>query len=373
MPYGWSPTILFFLLTGHLSYPWCVGIEGVEDYPRLCRMSPDWFNWVQDEEESIRQIKAAYDAGINDFDTANIYSNGQSEVVLGKAIKEHKFSRDKIVVMTKMQARHDVVKAGYVRYIRMSNYRAWQFRVMQNYVLHNRLTPFISMQNDYNHLYREDEDEMFPTLTFQHFGVASVPWSALARGALVMPLSRQLALPNDDRYLSFMIASSTVHDALQNRWRPPGMAQYDHQVEEIAERRHITMTQVAIAWSLAREGICALVVGASSTDHLLNALGITFLLFLPSHGYGINVTLTPGEIHFVVHPLIVVRKENTMKRCMWIRKFKRTTEKRENNATGSYTCSLGRFTNIWRFKPGSGHWAEAAEDFRVSRSSVPLG
>ncbi|PBK78961.1 Aldo/keto reductase, partial [Armillaria gallica] len=227
--------------------------------------SPDWYSWVQNEEESIKQIKAAYDAGINTFDTANVYSNGQSEVVLGKAIKQENLPRDGIVVMTKvfhpvsrymhehldgkateyadthryvnqyglsrkhifdsikkslerlqldyidvlhcqeydtstpihetMKALHDVVQLGWVRYVGMSNCRAWQFHVMQNYAVVNHLTPFISMQNDYNLLYREDENEMLPTL--KYFGVGSIPWTSLARGAMVMTLDQQFALPYD--------------------------------------------------------------------------------------------------------------------------------------------------------------------------------
>ncbi|KAG8975865.1 hypothetical protein FRB90_009395, partial [Tulasnella sp. 427] len=211
--------------------------------------------WVLDEAESIEHIKAAYDLGINAFDTADIYSNGLSEVVLGKAIKQHNLPRDEIVVMTKifgtvmrdkeempirpnsvesgmkrytnqnglsrkvcmcdqdhkafdpvtdfpptqhifeavknalerlqldyidvlqchrfdyhtpieetMQALHDVVQAGYVRYIGMSSCWAWQFQKMQNYARHHGLTQFISMQNRYNPIYREEEREMVPML-----------------------------------------------------------------------------------------------------------------------------------------------------------------------------------------------------------------
>ncbi|KAK0240814.1 NADP-dependent oxidoreductase domain-containing protein, partial [Armillaria nabsnona] len=218
--------------------------------------SPDWFNWVQDEEESISQIKAAYVTIFHE------YSNGQSEV-LGKAIEGHNFfygtkllfSRDMnepidgkaaayadsigyvnqyglsrkhildsakekeprasaaglcdvlhchgfdtaIPVCETIQALHDVVKAGYIRYIsRIPCYdiaakkKSRNAEVMHppDYTLNNHLTPFILiMQNDYDLLYREDENEMLPTLKL-YFGVASVPWSALAHGAVVMPLSR---------------------------------------------------------------------------------------------------------------------------------------------------------------------------------------
>ncbi|KAK0450302.1 aryl-alcohol dehydrogenase [Desarmillaria tabescens] len=299
--------------------------------------SSDWYSWVQDEEESIRQIKAAYDIGINTFDTANIYSNGQSEVVLGKAIKQHNMLREKIVVMTKvfhpvtrsmneripgqasaladsngyvnqyglsrkhifdsvkksldrlqldyidvlhchefdsqtpihetMQALHDVVNAGYVRYIGISTCRAWQFHIMQNYALVHHLTPFIAVETDYNILYREDENELFPTL--KHFGVSSVPWSTLARGTLAQPLY-------------FNDRTTENHAGWHNK--------IISRVEEIAIRRNITMTQVAVAWSLSRESVCALVINASSTNKLLDAVD------------GLNVVLTADEVQYLEEP-----------------------------------------------------------------------
>ncbi|KAJ7653510.1 NADP-dependent oxidoreductase domain-containing protein [Mycena rosella] len=180
---------------------------------------PAWSGgWVLGEEDTSKHIKAAYGAGINTFDTANAYSNGVSEEVLGRAIRQHNLPRDEIVVMTKhifdsvkhslrrlgmdyidvlhhrfdpntpieetMQALHDVVKAGYVRYIGMSSCYAWQY-----YAVANKLTPFVSMQNQYSLIYREEEREMFPTL--KHLGVGSIPWSPLSRGALSRPLSQE--------------------------------------------------------------------------------------------------------------------------------------------------------------------------------------
>ncbi|CCO36377.1 Putative aryl-alcohol dehydrogenase C977.14c [Rhizoctonia solani AG-1 IB] len=213
-----------------------------------------WEKWVIGEEEGIKHIKAAYDAGIQTFDTSNVYSNGDSERILGKAIKQHNLPRDEIVVMTKlwgvvmrepgilapgpeadaagyvnqyglsrkhifesikhslerlqldyvdvfqchrfdyntpiaetMQALHDVVKAGYARYIGMSSCHAYQFHAMQNYAINNNLTPFISMQSQYNLIYREEEREMMPTLKM--FGVGMIPWSPLSQGMLSRPYS----------------------------------------------------------------------------------------------------------------------------------------------------------------------------------------
>ncbi|KAK0473441.1 aryl-alcohol dehydrogenase [Armillaria novae-zelandiae] len=305
--------------------------------------SSDWYSWVQDEEESIKQIKAAYDLGINTFDTANIYSNGQSEVVLGKAIKQHALLREKIVVMTivfhpvtrsmneripgrasaladhngyvnqyglsrkhifdsiknslerlqldyidvlhchefdpetpiheTMQALHDVVTAGFVRYIGISICRAWQFHLMQDYALSHHLTPFIAVESDYNILYREDENEMFPIL--KNFGVSSIPWSTLAGGAVVHPLRQQL---------SPSVNVGTI------RSRPKWHNTIISRVEQIASRKNITMTQVAVAWSLSRECVCALVINVPSTDNLLDAVG------------GLSVVLTPNEIQYLEEP-----------------------------------------------------------------------
>ncbi|EPQ50860.1 Aldo/keto reductase [Gloeophyllum trabeum ATCC 11539] len=200
--------------------------------------SSKWLDWViSNEDEVAKHIQTAYDLGINTFDTADIYSNGLSEVLLGKMIKRLGLPRDEIVVMTKvwgavakdydtnlsatastspphpdtigyvnqhglsrkhifdavkhslerlqtdyidvlqchrfdydtpieetMQALHDIVKAGYVRYIGMSSCYAYQFQAMQNYAITNKLTPFVVMQNHYTLLYREEEREMYPTL-----------------------------------------------------------------------------------------------------------------------------------------------------------------------------------------------------------------
>ncbi|KAJ3992977.1 NADP-dependent oxidoreductase domain-containing protein [Lentinula boryana] len=241
--------------------------------------SPEWQDWVLSEDEGIKHIKAAYDAGINTFDTANVYSNGLSEVVLGKAIKQHNLPREEIVVMTKlldgsgyanqyglsrkhifdsvkqslerlqldcidllqchrfdtetpieetMHALHDIVKAGYVRYIGMSSCWAYQY-----YAIQNNLTHFISMQNHYSLVYREEEREMFPTL--KYFGVGSIPWSPLARGLLSRPLDHQ---------------TKRGH------------------VEEIAKKKNAKMAQIAIAWVMARDGVTAPIIGTTSLDNL---------------------------------------------------------------------------------------------------------
>ncbi|KAJ7830435.1 Aldo/keto reductase [Mycena olivaceomarginata] len=279
--------------------------------------SSEWRPWTLDEEESIKHIKYAYEAGIQTFDTANMYSNGLSEIVLGNAIKKLQLPREEIVVMTKvrhpvgktldvkpldlflagpdtlgyvnqhglsrkhilasvqdslkrlqldyidvlqchrfdyetpiaetMEALHEVVKAGYVRYIGMSSCHAWQFHVMQNYAITHNLTPFISMQNHYNLLHREEEREMMPSL--KHFGVGSIPWSPLARGTLTRPAGAATSAAektvrqesdelSPDVYLTLGAGSKDIVD----------------RVEEVARKHGATMAQVSLAWLMAKEG-----------------------------------------------------------------------------------------------------------------------
>lgn len=306
--------------------------------------SSDWQKWVLGEEEAIKHIKAAYDAGIQTFDTANVYSNGLSEIILGKAIKELKLPRDEIVVLTKvyatvareygtnlvasginpddigyinqhglsrkhifesikhslerlqldyvdvlqchrfdnttpieetMQALHDVVQAGYARYIGMSSCYAWQFHAMQNYAINNKLTPFISMQNHYNLLYREEEREVFPTL--KYFGVGSIPWSPLARGLLTRPLVDQTIRGETDWSIARYKGAPGTPDILAR-------------VEEIANKRGVSMAQVAVAWTLSKEGVSAPIVGTTSLKNLEDIIA------------GVHLTLTEEEIKYIEEP-----------------------------------------------------------------------
>ncbi|TRM56993.1 NADP-dependent oxidoreductase domain-containing protein [Schizophyllum amplum] len=289
--------------------------------------SPEWQAWVLPEEEGIKHIKAAYDLGIQTFDTADIYSNGLSEIILGKAIKQHNLPRDEIVVMTKlfaevkrnfgeswtlhidpdttgyvnqhglsrkhifgavkhslerlqldyidvlqchrfdkdtpieetMQALHDVVQAGLVRYIGMSSCYAYQFNAMQTYAIQNKLTPFISMQNHYSLAYREEEREMFPTL--QQFGVGSIPWSPLARGVLARPLNQQTKRTASDRTQRTYDKAKENTDAIVKR------------VEELAKKKECTMAQISLAWVMARPGVSAPIVGTTSLENLYDLVG----------------------------------------------------------------------------------------------------
>ncbi|KAJ6513009.1 Aldo keto reductase [Mycena sanguinolenta] len=305
-----------------------------------------WGNWILEEEEASKHIKVAYDSGINAFDTANVYSGGVSEEILGRAIKKHNLPRDEIVVMTKvhfpvsqsveaqmsfrrdgegylnqyglsrkhifdsvkhslrrlqldyidllqchrfdyntpieetMQALHDVVNAGYVRYIGMSSCHTYQFHMMQNYAIANNLTPFISMQNHYSLLYREEEREMFPTL--KHFGVGSIPWSPLARGALTRPLDKQntTVRAETDIMSPSMYIQSEANKTVVKR------------VEEISKKRGISMAQVSVAWALSKEGVSAPIVGTTSLANLADAIA------------AVHIKLTEEDIKYLEEPYL---------------------------------------------------------------------
>ncbi|KAF8607839.1 Aldo/keto reductase [Ceratobasidium sp. AG-I] len=306
-----------------------------------------WEKWVLEEAEGIAHIKAAYDAGIQTFDTANIYSNGESEIILGKAIKQLNLPRDEIVVLTKvygvvgrtpseklfggasadaagyvnqhglsrkhifesvkhslerlqldyidvlqchrfdpdtpigetMQALHDVVQAGYVRYIGMSSCYAYQFQAMQNYAINNKLTPFISMQNFHNLLYREEEREVIPTLKM--FGIGMIPWSPLARGVLTRPVSGQSTLRSEtDVWGKLLDKTRDANDEIIKR------------VEEISKARGISMAQVAVAWSLSKDEVTAPIIGTTSLKNLEDIIG------------AVHVKLTDEEIKRLEEPYL---------------------------------------------------------------------
>lgn len=305
--------------------------------------NPEWRKWVLGEAEGIEQIKFAYENGIQTFDTANIYSNGLSEVILGKAIKQLNLPREEIVVMTKlhhvvarspgeqlsfsdsddnlgyvnqygqsrkhifdsvqhslkrlqldyvdvlqchrfdyntpieevMQALHDVVQKGWARYIGMSSCWAWQFHQMQNYAINNRLTPFISMQNHYNLIYREEEREMMPTL--KHFGISSIPWSPLARGALTHPLGERTVRADNDNW----------HDSYL---KEPSNQEVVKRVEEIAKKRGASMAQISLAWTLTKEIVSAPIIGTTSLDKLKDLID------------AVDIKLSDAEVKYLEEP-----------------------------------------------------------------------
>lgn len=267
--------------------------------------------WTLPRERAVPLLRAAYDAGINFFDTANIYSLGHSEEILGEAIAE--FGRDNVVLATKvfetmdignplsgglsrrsifheieaslrrlntdyidlyiihrwdphtpivetMAALDSLVRAGKVRYLGASSMYAWQFAKAQHVAQQHGLTPFISMQNHYNLLYREEEREMLPLCHDQ--GVALTPWSPLARGKLARPASgvrtaRSERDPILDRfYTATADIDSPVIDAVAN----------------VAREHDTSMASVALAWILQRPQVIAPIIGATRTEHLADAI-----------------------------------------------------------------------------------------------------
>ncbi|KAL6307651.1 aryl-alcohol dehydrogenase [Sparassis latifolia] len=282
--------------------------------------SSGWQEWVLDEEEAIRHIKFAYEHGIQTFDTADMYSNGLSEVILGKAIKQLNLPREEIVVMTKLfmpftpgkwgtnifssgqsadeiglvnqhglSRKHifDAVKASLERLqldyvpvtmnlVDFSSHPPSPVHAMQNYAIRNKLTPFVAMQNHYSLMYREEEREMFPTLKM--FGVGSIPFSPLGRGVLARPLTEN--------------SKRGETDPFQKIYKGVGTPEIVKRVEEVAKKKGISMAQVAIAWCLAKDGVSAPIVGTTSLDNLKDIIG------------GVHVTLGEDEIKYLEEPYI---------------------------------------------------------------------
>src|ERR1700683_1844069 len=252
--------------------------------------------WSLGEEDSRPFVKRALEAGINFFDTANRYSLGSSEEILGRAIKDFA-RRDEVVIATKvygrmrpgpngaglsrkaimaeidaslqrlgtdyvdlyqihrwdydtpieetLEALHDVVKAGKARYIGASSMHAWQFAQALYVADLNGWTRFVSMQNYYNLLYREEEREMFPLLADQ--GIGSIPWSPLARGRLTRPWTEQTNRSENDEFGRSLYSEED---------RP-----IVDTVIDIAQQRGVAPAQVALAWVLTNPVVSSPIVG----------------------------------------------------------------------------------------------------------------
>jgi aryl-alcohol dehydrogenase-like predicted oxidoreductase len=271
-----------------------------------------WRNWVLDEEESRPFFKRALELGINFFDTADMYSRGVSEEVVGRALGDFA-QRDQIVVATKvynpmsddpndrglsrkhimdgidnslrrlgmdyvdlyqihrwdyetpieetLQALHDVVRAGKARYIGASSMHAWQFtQALYTADLHG-WTRFVTMQNHYNLIYREEEREMIPLCMDQGIGI--IPWSPLARGFLAGNRTHDKS--------GDTTRAKTDGYAHQMYYRDDDFAVVDR-VEELAERHGVQPAQIALAWMLHRPGITTPIIGASKIPHLEQAV-----------------------------------------------------------------------------------------------------
>ncbi|MGZ2747930.1 aldo/keto reductase [Burkholderia stagnalis] len=266
--------------------------------------------WTLDEDASRPLIRQALDAGINFFDTANMYSEGTSEEIVGRALRDFT-KRDDVVIATKvfhrmrpgpngaglsrkailteidhslkrlgtdyvdlyqihrwdyhtpieetLEALHDVVKAGKARYIGASSMHAWQFSKALYTSKLNGWTPFVSMQDHLNLLYREEEREMLPLCDDQ--GIAVLPWSPLARGRLTRDWDATSERLESD------VFGKTLYEAHADSDRAIVAA-----VAEIARARDVPRAQVALAWLLQKSGVTAPIIGASKPRHLEDAV-----------------------------------------------------------------------------------------------------
>jgi aryl-alcohol dehydrogenase-like predicted oxidoreductase len=285
----------------------CLGCMGFGD-PSLGH-----HKWVIDEESSRSVVKKALELGINFFDTANVYALGTSEEFLGRALKELSVPRDEIVVATKvhgrmregangaglsrkailseidqslarlqvdyvdlyqihrwdyetpieetMEALHDVVKAGKARYIGASAMWAWQFSKALHVADTSGWTRFVSMQNHYNLIYREEEREMMPLCRAE--GIASIPYSPLASGKLTRDWSSESSMrAQTDQILKSKYGSTEETDG-----------EVIERVAQVANARNVKRVHVALAWLLQKEPVVTPIVGATKLSHLEDAVG----------------------------------------------------------------------------------------------------
>jgi aryl-alcohol dehydrogenase-like predicted oxidoreductase len=266
--------------------------------------------WTLDEEKSRPLLRQAVEAGINFFDTANVYSDGSSEEIIGRALQEFT-RREEVVIATKVHGRmrpgpngaglsrkailqeldasltrlgtdyvdlyqihrfdygtpieetlealHDVVKAGKVRYIGASSMYAWQFATMLHTSEANGWTRFVTMQNYVNLLYREEEREMLPLCEAEGIGV--IPWSPLARGRLTRDWDETTERSQTDNFGRTLYANTVEADR-----------KVVETVAAVAAERGVPRAQIALAWVLAKSVVSAPIVGASKAGHLDDAV-----------------------------------------------------------------------------------------------------
>ena len=291
--------------------------------------TPQWRPWILDEASSRPFIKRALEHGINFFDTANMYSRGVSEEVLGRALKDFA-KRDQVIIATKVfypvdeqqgqglsrkqimravdeslrrlgveyidlyqihrldldtpmeeicEALHDVVKAGKARYLGASSMYAWQFLKLLMLQEQHGWAKFVSMQNHYNLIYREEEREMIPLCLDQD--IALIPWSPLARGFLA----------GNRRRGEKSASLREQHDAYGHSLY---YADADYvvadRVVEVAKRKGVLPIQVALAWVLSKPGVAAPIVSATKLEQLDQLVA------------GLSVTLTPEDVRSLEEP-----------------------------------------------------------------------
>ena len=299
--------------------------------PASGELRPGSHAWALSEEESQPYFRQALELGINFFDTANVYSRGESENVLGRFLKANT-RREAVVIATKLHgtmrdepnggglsrkeiffeldeslrrlrtdyvdlyqihrwdyetpieetldALNDVVKSGKVRYIGASSMHAWQFTKALYLADLRGWTRFVSMQNHYNLLYREEEREMIPLC--QSEGIGIIPWSPLARGRLARPWQTETTKRLETDQFGKILYSKTeeVDRAVVDR------------VGKISEKRGIPRAQVALAWMLGKSAITSPIVGATKPNHLSDAAA------------ALSVRLTPEEVSSLEEPYL---------------------------------------------------------------------
>lgn len=286
--------------------------------------------WTMGAEQSRPIIRHALEAGINFFDTANSYSDGSSEEIVGAALREYA-KRDEVVIATKvfnrmrpgpngaglsrkailheidqslqrlgtdyvdlyqihrwdpgtpieetLEALHDVVKAGKARYIGASSMFAWQFAKALHTSERRHLTRFVTMQNHLNLLYREEEREMLPLCRDEGIGV--LPWSPLARGRLARPWGQATPRIESDDF------GHQLYDAAEQADRAVA-----ERVAQVAAQRGVPMAQVALAWVAQHPGVTAPIVGASKPQHVDDAVA------------ALKINLSPEETALLEAPYL---------------------------------------------------------------------
>ena len=303
--------------------------------PATGELKPGSHAWTLSEEESQPFFRQALELGINFFDTANVYSRGDSENVLGRFLKANT-RREAVVIATKIQgimrdepnggglsrksiffeldeslrrlqtdyvdlyqihrwdyetpieetleALNDVVKSGKVRYIGASSMHAWQFTKALYLAQLHGWTRFVSMQNHYNLLYREEEREMIPLC--QSEGIGIIPWSPLARGRLARPWQTE----STKRYETDQFGKSLYSQTEAT----------DHMVVDrvgrISEQRSVSRAQVALAWMLSKPAITSPIVGATKLHHLSDAAAALSLRLTPEEIASIEEPYTPHPV-----------------------------------------------------------------------------
>ncbi|KAF1845308.1 Aldo/keto reductase [Cucurbitaria berberidis CBS 394.84] len=288
--------------------------------------SSEWQPWVLNEADSLPLLEHAYKCGINTWDTADVYSNGQSEKIIAKALKQYNIPRNKVVILSKcyfgvdesdftrpiaqlstndddmvnqvglsrkhifdaveksverlgtyidvlqihrldrgtpreeiMKALNDVVDKGWVRYIGASSMAAWEFCSLQHIADKNGWHKFVSMQNYYNLLYREEEREMIPYC--QDTGVGLIPWSPIARGALTRPWSdRSSKRAETDKFVDALVYQR--ENAIDKK--------IIERVEEVAKKHNVSMACIATSWGI-KKGVCP-IIGLSSKERIEEAV-----------------------------------------------------------------------------------------------------